>query len=178
MKRESERALVQSSLPKNMQRKRLCDFVFPAEKTQKRGRAHAKLLVKKTWKERSRAPPPWREILQPLCMSWKLLQALAKLNKCMHYARMGWTEDQTCLSPICASLSPICDPVGNVCKISMLIWVFGLVIPQNMGFQCPVQRCFIDEFNIAGFGVEFGSQETYYIPQKMSLVMLLWAAWA
>jgi hypothetical protein len=48
VKRESERALVQSSLPKNMQRKRLCDFVFPAEKTQKRGRAHAKLLVKKT----------------------------------------------------------------------------------------------------------------------------------
>lgn len=139
-----------------MQRKRLC---VPCWKNPKKGKSSCKAPCQKTWKERSRAPPPWREILQPLCMSWKLLWALAKLNKCMHYARMGWTEDQTCLSPIC-------DPVGNVCKISMLIWAFGLVFPQNMGFQCPVQRCFIDEFNIVGFGVEFGWQDTYYIPQK------------
>jgi hypothetical protein len=48
----------------------------------------------------------------------------------------------------------------------MLNWALGLVFPQNKGFQCPVQGVFIDEFNIVGFGVEFGCQDTYYIPQK------------
>jgi hypothetical protein len=67
VKREGERELLYKAPCQKTCKER--DFVFPAEKTQKRGRAHAKLLVKKHAKKETlcsllKKPKKGEELMQ------------------------------------------------------------------------------------------------------------------